>query len=264
MQAESITRELNIAGLKLIARIIPGKEKPGQSTWLVFLHDGLGCIETWHDIPDDLVESTGLPALVYDRQGHGESSPLTQDNQADYHHGEALEILPGVLDALNISKAIFIGHSDGGTIALMFAGAFPLRTAGVITEAAHVFVDDVTLEGIRNAVEDYETGELKARLEHYHGSNTEMTFRRWSRTWLDPSYRNWSITDKLSAIKVPLLVIQGRDDEYGTPAQMETIRDGSGGPAEGHLIPDCGHVPHHQSREKVLKLITEFIVGVTS
>ncbi|MBI1776535.1 MAG: alpha/beta hydrolase [Proteobacteria bacterium] len=226
---------------------------------LLFLHEGLGSIGQWRDVPDALAEATGLPALVYDRIGHGASSRLEGKRPPDFMQREAWETLPLLLDRLGISQVVPIGHSDGGTIALFFAAAFPERVPGVVTEAAHVFVEEETLTGIRKAVEAFETGDLKPRLQRYHGENTETMFRGWADVWLSAGFRGFSALASLPKIACPALVLQGVEDEYGTKAQVEAIRSGIAGPVEAHLIANCGHAPHAQARASVLPLIADFV-----
>jgi pimeloyl-ACP methyl ester carboxylesterase len=229
---------------------------------LVFLHEGLGTIRGWRDVPDHLAAATGRPALVYERTGYGNSGPVTLPRPLDYLEREAEDMLPRLLDHLGIERGLPIGHSDGGSIALLFAAAFPERCVAAVTEAAHVFVEEISLDGIRAAVAAYETGDLKARLARQHGENTDGAFRGWSDTWLSPGFRDWSIAGRLPAIRCPVLVLQGAGDEYGTAAQVEAIVRGVSGPAEPHLIPGCGHAPHHQAREITLGLIAEFVARV--
>ncbi|UCG12342.1 MAG: alpha/beta hydrolase [Deltaproteobacteria bacterium] len=229
---------------------------------LVFLHEGLGCIELWHDIPMILAEKTGLDALIYDRWGHGKSDPLNVRRTIRYVHDEALDSLPDVLKTCGVSDAILIGHSDGGTIALIFAAKYPKIVRGIVTEAAHVFVDQITLDGIRSAVKTYETSNLKQKLTRYHGDNTELLFRGWSDTWLSPEFKEWNIEDCLPRVTCPILVIQGEDDEYGTVEQVRAITTQVAGPSESLLIPGCGHIPHHQARDVVLDGMGRFILSL--
>ena len=257
IQSEDIY--LIAAGHRLAARWLRPGATPASDHTLVFLHEGLGSIAQWRDFPAALVAATGLPGLVYERWGFGGSEPLVLPRPRDYLHREAEQALPEVLAACGIERPVLIGHSDGGSIALLFAAAFPERPAACITEAAHVFVEEVTLAGIREAAALWETTDLKDRLARYHGDRTESVFRGWTETWLRPDFRDWDMTDRLPAITCPLLVIQGEDDEYGTPAQVEAIVAGSGGPAEALLVPDCGHAPHAQQRETVLAAMARFI-----
>jgi pimeloyl-ACP methyl ester carboxylesterase len=234
----------------------------GERPTLVFLHEGLGSIGQWRDFPLLLGQTTGLPALVYDRWGHGRSEGLSGPREIRYLHDEALRSLPEVLDRIGIEKAILIGHSDGGSIAIIFAATWPERVQGVITEAAHVFVEDVTVQGIRQAVRIFETTNLPIRLRAYHGDNTEPMFRGWADIWLAREFRDWNIEEYLPKINSPLLAVQGANDEYGTPAQVEAIVKLAAGRAQGLLIPDCGHIPHHQAKDRVLSEMKRFITSI--
>jgi pimeloyl-ACP methyl ester carboxylesterase len=226
---------------------------------LVFLHEGLGSIAQWRDFPLAVSRAVCLPAVVYERGGHGNADPLDEPRTIRYIHEEALQSLPEILRKLQIDDAILIGHSDGGSIALIFAAVQPEKVRGIITEAAHVFVEESTLAGIREAVRIFACTDLPDRLARYHGSNTEAVFRGWSDTWLCPAFRDWNIEEYLPGVRCPVLAIQGRDDEYGTPAQVEAIVNGVSGPVEALILDGCGHVPHVQARRKVLARMTRFI-----
>lgn len=249
---------LQAAGNRLQARRL-GRYDSGPV--LVYLHEGLGSIAQWRDFPELLCRRAGLSGLAYDRLGYGGSDPLREKRRTEYLHEEAFITLPEVLKECGIGKAFFIGHSDGGSIALLFAAVHPERTAGVITEAAHVFVEDVTIAGIREAVAAYEHGGLREKLARYHRENTEGAFRGWSDTWLAPEFRTWNLEEYLPAIRSPVLAIQGQDDPYGTPAQVRAIIDQVSGPAKGLLIQGCGHIPHLQAKEKVLAEMTSFVLS---
>ena len=257
-----ITRKkfhLYAAGHRLSALFLTPGETPADSPVLVFLHEGLGSIGQWRDFPDAVCAATGCPALIYDRWGYGGSDPLTAPRKPHYLHDEALISLPEILKQCGIERPIFIGHSDGGSIALIYTGTYPERVLGIITEAAHVFVEDVTVEGIRRAVEVYERTDLKTRLAKFHGSNTDSMFHGWADTWLSPDFRNWNIEEYLPAITCPVLASQGKEDEYGTPAQIAAIAGKVSGPATACMIENCGHIPHIQAREKVLAKMVSFI-----
>lgn len=255
---------LTAAGHRLAARRLWPQATAASAHTLVFLHEGLGSIAQWRDFPAALVAATGLPGLVYERWGFGGSDPLVLLRPRDYLQEEAEVALPEVLAACGIERPVLIGHSDGGSIALLFAAAFPERPAACITEAAHVFVEEVTLAGIREAAALWKTTDLRERLARHHGDQTETVFRGWTETWLRPDFRDWAMTDRLPAITCPLLVIQGEDDEYGTPAQVEAIVTGSRGPAEAFLVPDCGHSPHAQQCDAVLAAMTRFVGTVAA
>jgi len=226
---------------------------------LIFLHEGLGCIELWRDFPEILCLSTGCSGFVYDRIGYGESEPFEDAWSLDYLEKEALRYLPALLKTCDITDAILIGHSDGGTIALIAAAIYNHLARGIITEAAHIFVEDITLSGIRNAVKDFESTSLKEKLARYHKENTEMIFYRWANRWLSTEFYNWNIEEYLPKITCPVLAFQGEDDEYGTSAQIEGIANLVSGPVFPVSIPDCGHVPHFQAKRKVVDEMTRFI-----
>lgn len=246
-------------GKRLAARWLRPARAATDGPTLVFLHEGLGSIAQWRDFPAKLAIATGLPALVYERWGFGGSDPLTLPRPRDYLHQEAERALPDVLQACGIARPILIGHSDGGSIALLYAAAFPDRPVACITEAAHVTVEAAALTGIRAATLFWNTGDLRARLERYHGAGTEAVFRGWAETWLRPDFRDWQITDRLPAITCPLLVIQGEDDEYGTRDQVDTIVADTTGPAAPLLIPNCAHTPHRDQEVAVLDAMAGFI-----
>ncbi|MBL7180504.1 MAG: alpha/beta hydrolase [Pseudomonadota bacterium] len=252
---------VDVGGCALrVKRIEPSVAVAAESNpMLVFLHEGLGCIELWRDFPETVCVSTGCAGLVYDRKGYGGSDAYKGPWPLDYLHKESQTYLPGLLQACDITKAVLIGHSDGGTIGLMTVAMHGERICGVITEAAHIFVEDITLEGIRRAVKAFESTELKDKLARYHGENTETVFRRWADRWLSPEFYDWNIKDYLPRITCPLLVLQGQDDEYGTAAQVEGIAALVSGPVATKLIADCGHVPHFQAKETVLDEVTRFI-----
>jgi pimeloyl-ACP methyl ester carboxylesterase len=226
---------------------------------LVFLHEGLGSIGQWRDFPLLLAEATGLGALVYERYGFGGSDPLQEPRDAHYLEQEAHVSLPELLSTCGVTTPILIGHSDGGTIALLYAAQFPDHPRGMITEAAHVYVEELSLAGIREAAKAFETGNLREKLERFHGDRTAAMFYGWSDTWQSPEFREWNIEEHLGNIRCPLLAIQGELDEYGTASHLQALCDGVQGPVERLMIPECGHIPHHQARETVLREMTRFI-----
>lgn len=226
---------------------------------LVFLHEGLGCTAMWKDFPRRLCEITGCPGLLYDRLGYGLSDALQHKRAPDYLHRYALDELPQVLArALPAHRPyILIGHSDGGSIALLHAAQRPANLRGIVTEAAHVFVETVTLDGIRVAEQAYTDGKLRG-LSRYHGDKTEQIFRAWSDTWLTPDFATWDIEEVLPSIACPALILQGIDDQYGTHRQVDAIVAGIPA-ARMQLIEQCGHTPHQEQAEAVLALMRAFI-----
>lgn len=251
--------DLHAAGRRLHAeRLIPPQAASGPT--LVFLHEGLGSIGQWGAFPALLCAQTGLPGLVYERWGYGRSEGLTGPRRNDYLHREAEDSLPEVLAAGGITEPpILFGHSDGASIALLFAAAYPEQVCAVISEAAHVFVEDICLVGIRRAGEAYAQGELRAGLQRHHGDNVDLMFWGWHDVWLRPGRHAWNIEAELRHIRCPTLIIQGEDDEYGTRAQVDAIATGVSGPLEIQWLPGCGHTPHHQLRETVLGAVAPFI-----
>ncbi len=221
---------------------------PGDRPLLVFLHHGLGSVSLWREFPATLARTLELPALLYDRRGHGRSEPVVTPRPPDYLDREA-----GVLEQLLIETGtkdfILIGHSDGGTIALLYAArpdAVPPR--GIVSEAAHLFVEDVTRAGIRGTVNAYGAG-LREKLIRYHGSKTDRLFWDWAGLWLSPAFDDFDIRPRLNTVRCPVLALQGEQDEYGTPAQVAAIEASCSGPVRALMIPACGHEPHFQARK---------------
>ncbi len=233
---------------------------PEEAPTLVLLHDGLGCVELWRDFPARLAQATGWGCLVYSRAGYGGSDPCDLPRPLRYMHNEALQVLPQLLQETRVRDCILIGHSDGGSIALINAGTVSdARLRGLITEAAHVFNEDICIASIERAQQEYATGELRERLAQYHGDNTDCAFRGWCDAWLDPGFRAWNLEELLAEIRVPWLVIQGDDDAYGTDAQVEAIARGAGGPVQVRLLSECGHTPHRDQPEITLDLMVDFV-----
>lgn len=233
---------------------------PGEAATLVFLHEGLGCVSMWRDFPEQVAAATGCGVLVYSRAGYGSSDPVALPRDISFMHTEALDTLPQVLEATSVRDAILVGHSDGGSIALIYAGSRRAeRVRGLVLEAPHVFVEDISIESITRAAENYRSGDLKERLRRYHGDNVECAFWGWNNVWLDPAFRSWNIEEYLPHIDVPVLVIQGESDEYGTMRQVEAIESGCSSPVESVRLNDCGHSPHRDRPEKVLEEIVSFV-----
>ncbi len=226
---------------------------------LVFLHEGLGCEAMWKGFPERLCTLTGCPGLVYDRLGYGKSTPLRGDRTIHYIHEYALRELPTLLDAVIPEVPyVLIGHSDGGSIALISAAERSPLLRGVITEAAHVFVEPETIAGIEAADREWENGGLRG-LCKYHGEKTETIFKAWSATWLSNWFRSWNIEYLLPSITAPLLVIQGSGDQYASLRQVDCIASRTSGYARREIIPHCGHVPHLQAQKAVLTTMLDFI-----
>jgi pimeloyl-ACP methyl ester carboxylesterase len=230
---------------------------PTSAPTLVFLHDSLGSIGQWRAFPELLATRVGLDAVVYDRRGYGHSSHFAPTLRTPRYLEEEGEELGRVLDALDVRSAVLFGHSDGGSIALIAAAIFPQLVRGVITEGAHVFVEDETLAGIRHA--RAKVSELRERLLRHHGERTDGVLSAWMETWLSPEFRDWNIESYLARVVCPVLVIQGSDDEYGTEAQVRAIVNGVSGPAESLMIPGVGHTPHREASDIVLHAAVELL-----
>jgi pimeloyl-ACP methyl ester carboxylesterase len=246
--------------------------RPGDAPTIVFLHEGLGCVGMWRDFPDRLASAAGCGALVYSRPGYGSSDPVQGPRPVAFMHEEALEVLPAVLECFRLEEVILFGHSDGSSIAVIYAGARPRElgeTLGpspehgtiraLVLEAPHVFVETICTERIARIAEEYETKRLRERLARYHGANTDSMFRTWTDVWLKPEFARWNIEGYLPAIQSPVLVVQGEADEYGTPAQVDAVLRQVTGPAESLVLPRCGHSPHSTHADEVLEAAGRFI-----
>ncbi len=239
-------------------RLVPGEPVPGLSP-VVYLHDALGSVSLWRDLPDRLCGALGREGLAFDRLGHGRSAPLPGLQDHRFLEVEATERLPEILRQAGIERPVFFGHSDGATIALLFAAAFPAVPSAVVSIAAHVFIEDVTLAGIAETASVWRTTDLPARLGRHHGDKTEAVFRAWSETWRDPRFRDFSAVPALPSIRCPVLVIQGEKDEYGTAAQVEAIAGAVSGPVRTLVLPGLGHFPHREDPDRILSETEKFL-----
>ena len=233
---------------------------PGQAPTLVFLHEGLGCVTTWRDFPARLAAATACGALVYSRAGYGGSDPVPLPRPLRFMHDEALRSLPEVLGATGVREVVLVGHSDGASIALIHAGSglgTPVRALALL--APHVFVEDLSVRSIAAAAEAFTAGDLRRALERHHGANVDVAFRGWNRAWLDPAFRDWNLEEYLPGIRVPVLLVQGQEDEYGTPRQLDAIEKGCAGPVERLVLERCGHAPHRDQPERTLAAMAGFV-----
>ena len=238
---------------------------PEQAPTLVFLHEGLGCVSLWKDFPERLAAATGWGAFAYSRRGYGGSDPCELPRPLSYMHREGEEVLPAVLDAAGIRSYVHVGHSDGGSIALIHAGSAERPgLLGLITEAAHVFTEEVSTTAIRSIRERFISGSLRQRLEKHHGTNTDCAFWGWCDAWLDPNFRDWNLESYLPEIRKPWLVIQGEDDDYGTLAQVDAIEAGAAGPCKRFIPKACKHAPHLDQPDLLLGRMATFIPTTTS
>jgi pimeloyl-ACP methyl ester carboxylesterase len=236
---------------------------PSEMPTLVLLHEGLGCVAMWRDFPERLAERTGWGVFAYSRYGYGGSAPCALPRPTSYMHDEALTVLPELLSVAGVGAHALVGHSDGGSIALIHAGGAArdcLR--GVAVLAPHVFVEDVSVQSIARAGTQFLGSDLPTRLGRYHGVNLDCAFWGWQRAWVSAEFRGWNIEDSLPRIRVPVLAIQGEDDEYGTMRQVQAIAALSGGPVELAKLARCGHSPQRDQPETVLDRLARFVAAL--
>lgn len=248
---------LEIGGRRLEYRRL-GPAPQGAPT-LVLLHEGLGCVGLWGDFPERLQAATGCGVFVWSRAGYGASSPVELPRPLDYMQREAEEVLPLVLDAIGVERAVLVGHSDGASIAAWHLGRIrDRRVGGAVLIAPHFFVEDMCVAAIAEAKIAYETTDLRSRLGRWHG-DVDVAFRGWNDAWLDPDFRFWDIREALETVARPMLVIQGADDQYGTLRQPETARALSPAPVAIEILPGVKHSPHREAPEATVAAIGRFL-----
>ncbi|MEX3016781.1 alpha/beta fold hydrolase [Gymnodinialimonas hymeniacidonis] len=235
--------------------------EPDDGRAIVLLHEGLGCVALWRDFPQRLQEATGLPVLAYSRAGYGQSDPDDLPRPLNWMTREAVEVLPQVLASFGLSQPILLGHSDGATIAAIYAGRQSLLGAppllAAVLMAPHFFTEEMGLAEIARAGEAFRTSDMAARMAKYH-RDPEATFRGWADAWLDPEFREWNVEHALDGVTCPVLAIQGREDQYGTLAQIEVVSRRVA-TAQTMVLDACQHVPHLEQSEAVLEIIGQFM-----
>jgi len=247
---------VTIAGKNLEYRWI--EEGIKDNPVLILLHEGLGSVGLWKDFPDKLSGATGCDVFVYSRAGYGKSDPVSLPRPLTYMHDEGLLVLPELLKLFD-RDVILVGHSDGASIAVITAGT--CRDSGIkalVLMAPHVFTESLCIDSIKYARKLYENTEFRGKLTRYHDS-VDVAFKGWCDAWLDPGFLEWNIEKYLPGISVPVLIIQGEDDEYGTEAQVDSIRNGVRVPVEYYLFPECKHSPHRDQPELTLHTINKFL-----
>ncbi|HEV2604672.1 MAG TPA: alpha/beta hydrolase [Microvirga sp.] len=250
------TGSLRVGSSELEYRMIG--PAPDQAPTLVLLHEGLGSVGLWGDFPERLAAATGAGVFVYSRQGYGGSSPATLPRPLTYMQDEALEVLPQVLDAIGFRRGLLVGHSDGASIATLYAGGIQdHRIRGLSLIAPHFVVEDVSIASIAQAKVAYETGDLRQKLARWH-KDVDGAFRGWNDAWLDPDFRRWDISEALAYVRVPVQIVQGANDQYGTLRQIEIAEEECYCPVDVTILPGIGHSPHRESPEAALKSIAEF------
>lgn len=247
---------LDIGPTKLEYRMIG--PRPSEAATLVVLHEGLGCVGMWGDFPDRLAAQTGAGVFVYSRAGYGRSSPAKLPRPVSFMHDEALEILPRVLDKIGFRRGLLVGHSDGASIAAIYAGTVQdHRIRGLALIAPHFFTEDMGIAEIARAREAYRTADLRSKLARWH-ADVDNAFHGWNDVWLNPKFREWDITEELAYIRVPILIVQGEDDQYGTARQIEVAQEECYCPVEVALLPGVRHAPHREAPKAALQAIAGF------
>lgn len=232
---------------------------PAQQPTIVLLHEGLGSVGLWRSFPERLAEQTGFCVFAYSRAGYGGSDPAKLPRPLDYMQREAIDVLPQLLDSIGFRRGIFLGHSDGASIAAIHAGSVrDSRVRGICLMAPHFFTEPEGLASIAEAKAQYENGDLRDRLARYH-ADVDNAFRGWCDAWLDPGFKAWNIEAFIGSIRIPILAIQGREDQYGTLRQMEALVNGSRAPLEVEILENCRHSPHIERPDRVLPLVSRFL-----
>lgn len=231
---------------------------PDEAPTLVLLHEGLGSVAQWKRLPQALVDATGFGVFAYSRAGYGASDTISVPRPLDYMTREAEDTLGAVLDAAGIKQAVLLGHSDGATIATIYAGSVSdMRVRGLILMAPHFCAEAGGLEAIRAAGEAYQTGDLRKKLARYH-AHVDVAFEGWHDSWTDPAFTKWNVADAIDHLRIPVLAIQGRDDPYGTLAQIDEIVARIYSPLETLILDSCGHAPHLEKPDATISAISEF------
>jgi len=251
---------LDINGQRLEYRMIG--PLPDKAPTLVLLHEGLGCVGLWGDFPDKLQKATGCGVFVYSRAGYGRSSPVKLPRPLSYMHDEAHAVLPKLLETIGLQRGLFVGHSDGASIAAIYAGSHQdHRIGGLILMAPHFFTEDMGVRSIEEARKAYESGDLRPRLARWH-ADVDNAFMGWNGAWLDPDFRKWDITEFLAYIRVPILIVQGEDDQYGTVKQIEIAEQECYCPVEVALLKSAKHSPQREAPDATLKAIADFVARI--
>ena len=248
---------LELAPLRLEYRMIG--PRPSEAPTIVMLHEGLGCVGLWGTFSEQLAAATGAGVFVYSRTNYGKSSPGKLARPVSFMHEEALEVLPHVLAAIGFQRGILFGHSDGASIATIYAGSVQdHRVRGLVLMAPHFFTEDMGLAQIRRANEEYQSGNLREKLKRWH-DDVDSAFHSWSGPWLNPEFRAWNITEALGYIRVPILIVQGADDQYGTVKQVEAAQQECYCPVEAAILPGVRHSPHRDAPTLTLDTVAAFI-----
>jgi len=248
---------LDVDPLRLEYRMIG--PRPDAAPTIVMLHEGLGSVGLWGTFPEELAAATGVGVFAYSRAGYGASPPGKMPRTTNFLNEEACEVLPRVLDAIGFQRGFLLGHSDGASIATIYAGSVQdHRVRGLALIAPHFFTEDMGLNEIRRARKSFESGALRKRLKIWH-TDVESAFWSWNTPWLDPDFAKWDITEALAYIRVPILIVQGEKDQYGTLKQIEAAQQECFCPVEAAVLPGVRHIPHREAQELTLKTVADFI-----
>jgi pimeloyl-ACP methyl ester carboxylesterase len=251
---------LTIGDARLEYRMIG--PSPESAATIVMLHEGLGSAGLWGDFPEKLQAATGAGVFVYSRAGYGHSTPVKLPRPIDYMHVEALDVLPKLLDKIGFRRGMLLGHSDGASIAAIYAGAHQdHRVQGLALIAPHFIVEDVSIASIAEIRTAYETTNLKEKLARWH-KDVDNAFYGWNGAWLDPKFRDWDISEYLAYIRVPVAIVQGADDQYGTIRQIEIAQAECYCPVDVTILSGAGHSPHREAADAALAVIADFAASV--
>jgi pimeloyl-ACP methyl ester carboxylesterase len=257
VQALQPSGMLKVGSAELEYRMIG--PQPHEAPTLIMLHEGLGSVGQWGDFPDRLATATSTGVFVYSRAGYGQSSPVPLPRPLTYMHDEALEVLPKLLDAIGFRRGILIGHSDGASIATIYAGSVQdHRIRGLSLIAPHFVVEDVSIASIAAAKQAYESTDLREKLARWH-KHVDVAFRGWNEAWLDPEFRNWDIAESLAYIRVPVQIVHGEADQYGTLRQIEIAKEECYCPVDVTVLPGIGHAPHREAPNRTLIAVSDFV-----
>jgi pimeloyl-ACP methyl ester carboxylesterase len=247
---------LDLGAMRLEYRMIG--PRPEVAPVIVMLHEGLGCVGLWAKFPDQLAAATGAGVFVYSRAGYGRSSPVKLPRPLTFMHDEARHVLPRLLAAIGFRRGLLLGHSDGASIAAIYAGSIQdHRVRGLVLIAPHFVTEDMGIAEIARVRAAYAATDLRAKLARWH-DDVDNAFKGWNDAWLDPGFRSWSITDVLGHIRVPVLIVQGERDQYGTARQIELARQECSSPVEVALLPGVGHSPHREAPAATLRAVSGF------
>ncbi len=248
---------LDFAPTRLEYRMIG--PRPDAAPTVVMLHEGLGSVGLWGSFPDQLAAATGAGVFAYSRAGYGKSSAPKLPRTTSFLDEEAREVLPRVLDVIGFQRGLLLGHSDGASIATIYAGSVQdHRVRGLVLIAPHFFTEEMGLAEIRRARKSFTSGALRERLKRWH-DDVDTAFQSWNGPWLNPAFENWDITEALGYIRVPILIVQGSEDEYGTLKQVETAQQECYCPVETAVLPGVRHAPHRDAPQLTLKIVADFI-----